>query len=97
MLAEIVGEYLTMSCRVARRSWCARSTKGTAARSERTAHTLRGASANVGASGLADLCAQPGGTGTGVADCRTRRDLMEQFDTELTRVRSALDDVTARV
>ncbi len=33
------------------------STKGTASALERTAHTLKGASANVGASGLADLCA----------------------------------------
>jgi HPt (histidine-containing phosphotransfer) domain-containing protein len=62
---------------------------------ERTAHTLKGASANVGATGLADLCAG--------LEMRAREDqlddaagLTEEFEAEFDRVLAALRVVTTR-
>ncbi len=59
---------------------------------ERTAHTLKGASANVGASSMADLCAG--------LESRARHaqlddaaELMERFETEFERAQSALQVV----
>ena len=56
---------------------------------ERAAHTLKGASANIGASVLAAICAEIETEG------RSERlegaaGLMEQFDAEFSRVRDAL-------
>lgn len=63
---------------------------------ERTAHTLKGASANVGATRLADVCAG--------LEMRARQaqlsnaaELMEQFEDEFNRARAALQVVTTRV
>jgi HPt (histidine-containing phosphotransfer) domain-containing protein len=62
---------------------------------ERTAHTLKGASANVGATGLADLSAG--------LEMRAREDqlddaagLTEEFEAEFDRVLAALRVVTTR-
>ena len=62
---------------------------------ERTAHTLKGASANVGASGLADVCTSLE-TRARQAQLQDVAVLMEQFDTELARVRAALEAVMVR-
>ena len=93
-LAEIVAEYLTMSAggsaeleRLLR--------AGDRRALERRAHTLKGASANVGASGLADVCAGLE-TRARQAQLHDAAVLMERFDTELARVRAALEGMTAR-
>jgi HPt (histidine-containing phosphotransfer) domain-containing protein len=87
-LGEIVGEYLTVS-------WEGRTALRGAARVAdyealaRTAHSLKGASANVGANDLAQACAElerQAGAGE-PADLGT---LMERFESEFTRVQVAL-------
>ena len=93
-LAEIVAEYLTMSARGSEELERLLST-GDRRALERTAHTLKGASANVGASGLADVCAGLE-TRARQAQLHDAAVLMEQFDTELARVRAALEGMTAR-
>ena len=94
MLAEIVREYLVSS------EECTTELvrligEGDCQAIERTAHTLKGASANVGASGLADACARL------EAGARERQlgeaaDLMAQLVEELDRVRNALQIAAAR-
>jgi CheY-like chemotaxis protein/HPt (histidine-containing phosphotransfer) domain-containing protein len=61
---------------------------------ERTAHTLKGASAAIGAVGLADLCAQLETMGRERA-LVDGGDLLVRIDRELDRVRDALDHVVA--
>jgi HPt (histidine-containing phosphotransfer) domain-containing protein len=94
-LAEIVDEYLTMSAE-GRTELHSQLRDGDWNAVERTAHTLKGASANVGATGLADVCAsletrareaRPDDTAELAAE------LVDQFDEELTRVRAALETV----
>jgi HPt (histidine-containing phosphotransfer) domain-containing protein len=95
MLAEIVREYLIVSeqCYV---ELVRLLGEGDCPAIGRTAHTLRGASANVGATGLADVCA-----GLEVkaheVQLSDAADLMEQFVEEFDRVQAALQIVTARV
>ena len=93
-LAEIVDEYLALSAggSEALERLLSAGDRGAL---ERTAHTLKGASANVGASGLVEVCA---GLETRARQARLQDAalLMEQFDTELTRVRAALEVVMAR-
>jgi HPt (histidine-containing phosphotransfer) domain-containing protein len=93
-LAEIVDEYLALSDdgsaelrRLLR--------EGDPDAFERTAHTLKGASANVGATGLADVCAglEHRARGRELDDAGA---LLDQFDAELHRVRAALVIVTTR-
>jgi HPt (histidine-containing phosphotransfer) domain-containing protein len=95
LLAEIVREYLSAS------EECSSELvrllgEGDCPAVERTAHTLKGASANVGATGLADVCARlelaahQAELGDGAA-------LMEQFGEELARVRAALEIAIASV
>ena len=65
---------------------------------ERAAYTLRGASANVGATALAAVCAEMEMQGRS-AQLYTAAGLVERFDTESARVRDALnllDLVTTR-
>ncbi len=94
-LAEIVDEYLVVT-------WYGHAElvrdlgEGDSTALERTAHTLKGASANVGASGLADVCAG--------LEMHARQDqldhaaeLMDEFEAELNRVRSALHLVATKV
>ncbi len=87
-LLEIVDEFLAMS-EDGRAELLACLQSGDAPGAERAAHTLKGASANVGASTLAAVCAamevcarqgQPQGAA----------DLTEQFESEFVRARSAL-------
>ena len=93
-LAEIVAEYLTMSAGGSAELERLLSA-GDRRALERTAHTLKGASANVGASGLADVCAGLE-TRARQAQLHDAAVLMERFDTELARVRAALEGMTAR-
>lgn len=93
-LAEVVNEYLSVS-----NDLCAEILRlfgeGDRDALERTAHTLKGASANVGATGLADVCA-----GLEMRAREAQLDdaaaLVEQFAAEFERVRAALQVVTTR-
>ncbi len=93
-LVEIVNEYLILSGQV-RAELLRVLAEGDRDALERTAHTLKGASANVGASGLADVCA-------GLEqharqeELRDASELMEQFDAEYSRVHAALQVVATR-
>ncbi len=88
VLAEIIDQFLSQTAE-ARRELLQVVGAGDAPGLERAAHTLRGASANVGAKALAALCAemeQHGRTGT----LDGAGDLLERFDREFARVREAL-------
>jgi HPt (histidine-containing phosphotransfer) domain-containing protein len=94
-LAEIVREYLVVSDE-GYTELVRLVSEGHRDGIERTAHTLKGASANVGATGLADVCAG--------LELRARQaqlsdavQLMERFEAEFDRVRTALQVVTTRV
>jgi HPt (histidine-containing phosphotransfer) domain-containing protein len=93
MLAEIVREYLTLSeeCHA---DLVRLLGEGDGPAIERTAHTLRGASANVGATGLADMCAELE-TRAHHGELGDAAWLMEQFGEEYDRVRAALQIATA--
>jgi two-component system sensor histidine kinase/response regulator len=65
---------------------------GNAAAVVRTAHTLRGASANLGATELARLCAVLEKT-AGTGGLESAPGQMETIDVELDRVRSALAEL----
>ena len=93
-LLEIVVEFLAMSeeSRV-ELFGCLRA--GDAQGAERAAHTLKGASANVGAAALAAVCA--------AMEARARQgqpqvaaQLTEQFEAEFVRARTALQSVASR-
>ena len=93
-LAEIVAEYLTLGDEGYAELLRLRG-EGDRNGFERTAHTLKGASANVGATGLADVCAS--------LELRAREaqlddagDLLEQFEAQFERVRAALEVVASR-
>jgi HPt (histidine-containing phosphotransfer) domain-containing protein len=95
VLAEIVREYLIVSDE-GYTELLRLVGEGDRDGIERTAHTLKGASANVGATGLADVCAG--------LEMRARQaqlsnaaELIEQFEDEFDRVRAALQVVTTRV
>jgi len=93
-LAEIVNEYLTVSDE-GRTELHRQLRDGDWNAIERTAHTLKGASANVGATGLAAVCAS---LETRAREARhdDAAALLDQFDAELTRVRAALEIVATR-
>jgi HPt (histidine-containing phosphotransfer) domain-containing protein len=91
-LQEIITEYLAMSeeCRV---ELLGLLRTGDAQAVARAAHTLKGASANVGAAALVGVCA--------AIEARARQgqpqgaaQLTEQFEAEFARARSALQAVT---
>jgi HPt (histidine-containing phosphotransfer) domain-containing protein len=93
-LLEIVNEYLSVGDDL-RAEILRLLGEGDRDALERTAHTLKGASANVGATGLADLCAR--------LEMRAREDqlddaagLTEEFEAEFDRVLAALRVVTTR-
>jgi len=90
-LAEIVNEYLTVSDE-GRTDLHRQLRDGDWNAIERTAHTLKGASANVGATGLAAVCAS---LETRAREARhdDAAALLDQFDAELMRVRAALEIV----
>jgi HPt (histidine-containing phosphotransfer) domain-containing protein len=88
-LAEIVAEYLTVGDE-GYAELCRLRQEGDRSAFERTAHTLKGASANVGATGLADVCAS--------LELRAREaqlddagELLAQFEAQFDRVRAALE------
>ncbi len=93
-LREIVDEYLTMS-EEGRAELLEVLQEGDARAVERAAHTLKGASANVGANVLAEVCAE--------IETHARQEqlqgaavLTEQFETEFSRARAALQAVASR-
>ncbi len=93
-LAEIVNEYLSVSDEL-REEIHRLFAEDDRDALERSAHTLKGASANVGAKTLADAC--------GELEMRAREsqlqdaaELVEHLEAESERVRVALQVVTAR-
>lgn len=88
MLREIVEQYLAQTAE-GRGELLRVAGEGDAAGLERAAHLLRGASANIGASALAALCAEME-TQSRLARLDVAARLVEQFDTEFSRVRDAL-------
>ncbi len=93
-LAEIVNEYLSVSDEL-RAEILRLLGEGDRDALGRTAHTLKGASANVGATGLADVCA---GLETRAREAQLddAAELMERFEAEFDRVLAALQVVTTR-
>ena len=92
-LAEVVEEYLSVSDEgrtELRRLVRARDTGAL----ERAAHTLKGASANVGARGVAEVCARLEANARN-ADLDGAESLVDEYDTEFERVRDALEAAAA--
>jgi HPt (histidine-containing phosphotransfer) domain-containing protein len=92
-LAEIVAEFLTTS-EQGRDELQRALEEGDAAAVERSAHTLKGASLNVGAGALAAVC-RAVEMHAREADLNKARGLMARFEAEFTRVRAALRTVAA--
>ena len=93
VLAEIVDQYLVQTAQ-GREDLVRVLDEGDPEALRRAAHALKGASANVGASALAEVCAQLEARGRfGQLDGAT--DLVGRFDAEFTRVREALTSVLA--
>jgi two-component system, sensor histidine kinase and response regulator len=90
VLAEIIGEYMARSAR-SRADLLEVIAAGDGAGMARAAHTLKGASANVGAAVLADVCGE-------IEDCGRRGDadtatgLVSRFETEFARAVQALGE-----
>jgi len=93
LLGEIIDQYLAQTIE-GRGQLVRMIDEGDGRAVEQTAHTLRGASANVGASSMAQICAEIEMHGRS-AQLDAAAGLVEQFDTELDRVRSALTQVAA--
>jgi two-component system, sensor histidine kinase and response regulator len=93
-LAEIVAEYLTLGEEGYAELRRLRH-EGDRDAFERTAHTLKGASANVGASGLADVCARLE-LHAREAQLDDADELLEQFEALFQRVRAALEVAASR-
>jgi CheY-like chemotaxis protein/HPt (histidine-containing phosphotransfer) domain-containing protein len=91
VLAEIIDEYLAQTAE-GRDELVRVVGEGDIHGVERTAHTLRGASANVGASALAVVCAELEILGRSAQLDRVDN-LVERFDIEFARVRDALKSV----
>ena len=88
VLGEIIGQYLTQT--VEGRGELVRVIgEGDTQALERTAHKLRGASANVGASAVAAICAEMEMQGR-FAQLDGAAGLVDRFDAEFARVRDAL-------
>ena len=95
LLAEVVREFLIMSEKCST-ELVRLLADGDCPAMERTAHSLKGASANVGATGLADVCARLELTAH-QGQLSDAAEHMERFGEELERVRAALEIVNARV
>ena len=94
VLAEIIDEYLTQTARD-RGLLADVASEGDPEALHRVAHALKGASANVGATTLATVCAEIEARGRfeqldGLAE------LLARFDAEFSRVRDALTGVATR-
>jgi HPt (histidine-containing phosphotransfer) domain-containing protein len=93
-LAEIVAEYLTLGDE-GYAELLRQRREGDRNAFERTAHTLKGASANVGATGLADVCASLE-LHAREAQLDDAGELLEQFEAQFDRVRAALEVFASR-
>jgi len=93
VLSEIIHEYVAQT-EHARGELGRIVAVGDSQALERTAHSLRGASANIGAAVLADVCAEMELQGRLEQLDATGR-LVERFDSEYERVRDALDHLLA--
>ena len=94
VLGEIIGQYLLQTAED-RGELLRMVAEGDLSALVRTAHTLRGASPNVGASALAAVCAEMKAHGRGARPDEAAGFLM-RFDAEFARVRAALDRVLTR-
>jgi signal transduction histidine kinase/CheY-like chemotaxis protein/HPt (histidine-containing phosphotransfer) domain-containing protein len=93
VLSEIIHEYLAQAEHG--RDELARIVEvGDSRALERAAHSLRGASANIGATALADVCAEMELQGR-LEQLDATGPLVERFDSEYGRVRDALDHLLA--
>jgi HPt (histidine-containing phosphotransfer) domain-containing protein len=92
VLSEIAGEFLVMSDSAASQLHDALRS-GDLPLVQRAAHSLKGAGANVGAVAVADLCADIETQAREGQRVGTTA-LIESLDTEIVRVRQALDAVT---
>ena len=88
VLGEVIDQYLTQTAH-GRRELVRVVDEGDPHGFERLAHTLKGASANVGAAGLAAICADMESLGR-AARLDAAAVLVERFDAEFGRVRDAL-------
>ena len=95
VLAEIIGQYLDQS-RGQRDALADAIHAGDSRAIERAAHSLRGASANVGGTRLAEICGELEGLGR-AHDLASATALLETFDTELSRVQAALSQLVVTV
>ncbi|HEY5456999.1 MAG TPA: response regulator [Acidothermaceae bacterium] len=93
VLGEIIDEYLTQTAQGRGELVRVVGERDTRAL-ERAAHTLRGSSANVGATALAAVCAQIE-TLARISQLDDAADLIQRFDTEFARARDALTQLTA--
>jgi two-component system, sensor histidine kinase and response regulator len=94
VLAEIIDQYLVQT-EQGRGELLRVVAEGDPHALERAAHALKGASANIGAAGLAAVCAELEAQGR-FAQLEGAAQLVERFDVEFARVRDALSSVVAR-
>ncbi len=89
---EIIDEYLTQTDEGRERAASGSLSEGDIDALERAAHTLKGASANVGASALAAICAEIETSGPGRTSSTSGQwPASSAFDAEFARVQDALD------
>jgi two-component system sensor histidine kinase/response regulator len=89
VMGEIIDEYLTQTTE-GRLELVRLMSEGDNHALRRAAHTLRGASSNVGANGLASICSEMESPG-GFDHLAGGAELLERFDAEFIRVRDALN------
>jgi signal transduction histidine kinase/CheY-like chemotaxis protein/HPt (histidine-containing phosphotransfer) domain-containing protein len=95
VLGEIINEYLAQT-EVGRGELVRIVEVGDSRALERAAHSLRGACANIGATVLADVCAEMEAQGRlEQIDVVGQLELVRRFDSEFERVRDALDGLLA--
>ncbi len=94
VLGEIIDQYLTQT-EEGRGELARVVSEGDTQAMERAAHMLRGSSANVGASGLAAVCAEIEMQSRSAQIGDAAR-LVERFDAEFARVRDALTQLATR-
>jgi HPt (histidine-containing phosphotransfer) domain-containing protein len=93
LLGEIIDQYL-MQTAESRLELGRVVAEGDPHGVERSAHSIKGASANVGASVLAGICSELEARGR-FAQLDGTGELVERFDAEFRRVRAALGAVVA--
>jgi HPt (histidine-containing phosphotransfer) domain-containing protein len=93
VLCEIIDQYLAQA-EQGRGELGRVISDGDAIALARAAHMLKGANANIGAAGLASICARiealAATAPTDVADGGSASELIDEFDAEFARVRDAL-------